>query len=71
VQSVKAKAIDDRGLRTLDLLATVVSVTDLAAASAAADQVCCDAIAMLGDDSVATRTRIRVAKIHRDRRRVA
>lgn len=60
IHSAKAKAIDDRGRPTLAVTATATSVEDLAAAAAAADRVCCDAIAMLGDGSVATRTRIRV-----------
>lgn len=70
VHSAKAKAIDDRGLRTLDVTVTATSVPDLGAAAAAADRVCCDAIGMLGDDSVATRTRIHLDRTKRDRRRV-
>jgi hypothetical protein len=69
VHSAKATAIMDRGRRTLDITATTASVTDVPAAVAAADQVCCEAITMLGDDTVATRARIRVdGKSHRGRR---
>jgi hypothetical protein len=70
VHSAKATAIIDRGRRTLDITATAASVNDIPATAAAADQVCCEAITMLGDDTVATRTRIRVdTKRHRGRRR--
>ena len=69
VHSAKATAIVDRGRRTLNLTATAASVHDVPATAAAADQVCCEAITMLGDDTVATRTRIRVdAKRRRGRR---
>ena len=60
VRSAKATAIVDRGRRTIDITAITESVHDIAAATAAADQVCCEAITMIGDDSIATRTRIRV-----------
>jgi hypothetical protein len=70
VQSAKATAIIDRGRRTLDLTATAASVHDVPAAAAAADQVCGEAITMLGDDTVATRTRIRVDTKRRRGRRL-
>ena len=69
VHSAKATATVDRGRRTLDITATATSVGDVAGAAVAADHVCCEAISMLGDDTVATRTRIRVdTKRHRGRR---
>ena len=60
VRSAKAKAVVDRGHVTLDVTTTAASVADLPAAVAVADQVCCDAVTMLGDDTVATRTKVRV-----------
>ena len=60
VDSAKATAIVDLGRRTLDLTATAASINDITAAATAADQVCCEAITMLGDDTIATRTRIKV-----------
>lgn len=67
VYSAKGTAIVDRGRRIMDLTATAAAA-DVAAAAAAADQVCCEAVTMLADDTVATRTRIRVKTTERVRR---
>jgi hypothetical protein len=68
VQSAKATAFLDRGRRIVEITATAASAADLSAAAAAADKVCCEAVTMLDDDSVATRTRIRLKTANRVRR---
>lgn len=67
VHSAKGTALIDRGRRIMDITATAAAA-DVAAAAAAADRVCCEAVTMLADDTVATRTRIRVKTTERVRR---
>ena len=71
IHSAQGTAIIDRGVRTFDFEVTTDSPDDLAAVAAAVDAVCRDAVSMVGDPSLATCTRIRIAKTAHNGRRVS
>lgn len=60
IVKASGKAIIDRGQRTLELTATAASPDLLADAARAADRTASDAVTMIGDDTLATRTLIRI-----------
>lgn len=68
INKASGKAIVDRRRRTLDIVATAASPDLLAEAVRAADRVASDAVTMIGDDTLAARTLIRIDTRHRNER---
>lgn len=68
VHSAKGRAVIDRGIRTIDLTVTAHSPTTLGALTESIDTVSAEIAGVLGDATIATRTRIHVDKnARRDR----
>ena len=71
MRSTTGKAVTDRGRRTLELVANIEPTADLAAVTAAADQVGADLNQALAEPAIATRVHLHVARSSRSGQRVS